>query len=63
MTKPTTPPEVAAAIKLGHAPAWDPPALATVKRWTCPCGAAVLSTAYNVYGSAVTERCPRPVVR
>jgi hypothetical protein len=54
------PPELAAAIELGHAPEWDPPAaMSSVKRWTCPCGAAVLSTAYNVYGSAVTEQCLR----
>jgi hypothetical protein len=54
------PPELAAAIELGHAPEWDPPAaMSSVKRWTCPCGAAVLSTAYSVYGSAVAEQCTR----
>lgn len=62
--KPQGAPELRAAIDLGHTPVWDPPAnMTATRRWTCECGMAVISYRYNVYGSAVTERCTRAGAR
>ncbi|WP_436759402.1 hypothetical protein [Streptosporangium sp. V21-05] len=47
------------AEALGHTAKNDPPhALSAVSRWTCTrCGAAVLSRAGVVYGSAIEQTC------